>query len=89
MCAAVGIRIPVVIAIIREFGYRNVCARWVPKILTVEHKPARKKKIFFQPSEEDGIVLVSRITTDEETINGVAPSVVATQEKIHGTGFCG
>jgi hypothetical protein len=48
-----------------------------------------KKKIFFQPNEKDGIVLVSRITTDEETINGVAPSVVATQEKIQDTGFCG
>jgi len=44
LCAAVGIRIPVVITIIRESGYRNVCARWMPKMLTVEHKPGRKKK---------------------------------------------
>jgi hypothetical protein len=43
----------------------------------------------FQPNEEDGIVFLSRIITDEETINGVAPSVVATQEKIRGTDFCG
>lgn len=48
-------------------------------MLTVNTNQPEKKKIFFQPSEEDGIVLVSRITTDEETINGVAPSVVATQ----------
>lgn len=29
-------------AVIRESGYRNVYARWVPKMLTVEQKTAPK-----------------------------------------------
>jgi hypothetical protein len=61
-------------------------------MLTVENKTPRKKICgeLFQPNEEDGIVFLSRIITDEETINGVTPSVVATQEKIQGTAdFCG
>jgi hypothetical protein len=31
-----------VMAVIRESGYRNVYARWVPKMLTVEQKTAPK-----------------------------------------------
>ncbi|PSN52961.1 hypothetical protein C0J52_03623 [Blattella germanica] len=29
-------------AIINALGYRNVCARWVPRSLTVDHKSQRK-----------------------------------------------
>jgi hypothetical protein len=59
----------VIIAIIREVGYRKVCARWVPKMLIVEHKPARKNICgeLFQPNEEYGIDFLSRIITDHET----------------------
>jgi hypothetical protein len=42
LCAATGTGKVAVMAIIRELGYRKVCARWVPKMLTVEHKRARK-----------------------------------------------
>jgi hypothetical protein len=37
-CTATGIGELAVMAVIRELDYRNVCARWVPKMLTVEHK---------------------------------------------------
>jgi hypothetical protein len=40
--ATIGIGKMAVMAIIRELGYRKVCARWVSKMLTVEHKAAQK-----------------------------------------------
>jgi hypothetical protein len=39
LCATPGIRKLAVMAIIREFGYRKVCSRWVPKMLTVLPHP--------------------------------------------------
>jgi transposase len=36
LCAATGIGKPVLMTIIRELGYREVCARWVLKMFTVE-----------------------------------------------------
>jgi hypothetical protein len=31
--------------IIREHGYRRVCARWVPNMFTVEHITAQKTSV--------------------------------------------
>jgi transposase len=42
LCAAIGIGKPAVMAIIRKLGYRKVCAKWVTKMLTVEHKTTRR-----------------------------------------------
>jgi len=44
----------------QRLGYRKVCARWAPKILTVEHKTARKNTCaeLLQHSEKDGDVYV-------------------------------
>jgi hypothetical protein len=44
----------------QRLGYRKVCARWVPKILTEEHKTARKNTCaeLLQHSENDGDVSV-------------------------------
>jgi hypothetical protein len=44
--AATGTGKPAITAIIREPGYRKLCARWAPKILTVEYKTARKNTCF-------------------------------------------
>jgi hypothetical protein len=38
LCLAVGIREPAVMTVIKELTFRKVCAKWVPKMLTVEHK---------------------------------------------------
>ena len=59
-------------------------------MVIVEHKSGRKKICgeLLQPSGEDGIAFLWRIITGEEAASGVAPSVVATQEKIQGTDFC-
>jgi histone-lysine N-methyltransferase SETMAR len=56
LCVAIWIGKPAVMAIIRELGYRKVCAKWVPKMLTVEHKTARKNICaeLLQRSEKDG-----------------------------------
>jgi hypothetical protein len=40
LCAAIALGKPAVMTTIRELFFRNVCAIWVPKILTVEHKTA-------------------------------------------------
>jgi hypothetical protein len=42
LCTATGTRKLAVMAIIRELGDRKVCARWVPKMLAVEHKTSQK-----------------------------------------------
>jgi hypothetical protein len=42
VCTAIRIGKPAVVTIIRELGYRKLCARWVPKMLTVELNTARK-----------------------------------------------
>jgi hypothetical protein len=41
-CSAIWFEKPVVMIIIRQLGYRNIGARWVPRILTVEHQTAPK-----------------------------------------------
>jgi hypothetical protein len=59
----------VVIAIIKEPGDGKVCARWVLKMLTTEHKTA-KKNIYAEllhHSEKDGDAFMSRIITSDET----------------------
>jgi hypothetical protein len=42
LCVTVGIGKSAVLAIIRELGYRKVCARWMLKLLTVVHKTVKK-----------------------------------------------
>jgi hypothetical protein len=58
--AATGIGKPADTAIIRERGYRKFCAKWAPKILTVEYKTAGKNTCaeFLQHNEKDGDVYV-------------------------------
>jgi hypothetical protein len=48
---------------IRELDYRNVCASWVPKMLTVEHKTARTNVCaeLLQRNGKDGVPSLSRI----------------------------
>jgi len=44
-CSAIWFEKPAVMIIIRELGYRNIGARWVPRMLTVEHKTAPKTSV--------------------------------------------
>jgi hypothetical protein len=69
LCAAVGIGKPAVMGIVRELGYRKVCTTWVPKMLSVEHKTARKNVCaeLLQCNEKDGDAFLSRISTGDET----------------------
>jgi hypothetical protein len=79
---------------------QKFCARWVPKMNSVEHRTARKSICagLLQRSEKDGNAFLPRITGEEtcvhhyypleNTINGMASSGVATQEQIQGTDFC-
>jgi hypothetical protein len=43
LCAAIGSGKLALVAIIRELDDRKVCARWVPKMLTVELETAQKE----------------------------------------------
>jgi hypothetical protein len=43
LCTARGIGKPVIMAIVRELGYRKFCVTCLPKMLIVEHKRDRKK----------------------------------------------
>jgi hypothetical protein len=67
LCAAVGIREPAVISVIREVSFRKVCAEWVPKILTVEQKVTRENMCaeHLQLTGKDGGAFISRIITDD------------------------
>jgi hypothetical protein len=59
--AATGIGNPAVIAVIRELGYRKVCATWAPKILIVDTTLRERTQHcaeLLQHSEEDGDVYV-------------------------------
>jgi hypothetical protein len=69
LCAAVGIREPAVMTVIREVSFRKVCAKWVPKLLTVEHKATRENVCaeYLQHSDKNGGAFLSRIITDYET----------------------
>jgi hypothetical protein len=44
-CFAIWFENPAVMIIIRELGYRNIGARWVPRMLTVEHKTEPKTSV--------------------------------------------
>lgn len=52
-----------------NLGYRKVCARWVPRVLTTAHKDARLEaaRCFFQLLDDEGDELYSRIVTGDET----------------------
>jgi histone-lysine N-methyltransferase SETMAR len=56
-------------AVISEVSFRKVCAKWVPKMLTVEQKVARENMCaeHLQHTDKDGAVFLSRIITDDET----------------------
>lgn len=56
-------------AIINALGYRKVCARWVPRSLTVDHKSQRKDiaSDLLQRFEADGEAFLSQIVTGDET----------------------
>jgi hypothetical protein len=69
LCTAMEIGKLAIMAIIRELCYRKVCAGWVPKMLTVGHKTARKKICaeLLQRSEKDRDASLSRIIIGDET----------------------
>lgn len=48
-CSAICFEKPAVMIIIRELGYRNIGAKWVPRMLTVEHKTAPKNLCLTSP----------------------------------------
>ena len=58
-----------VMAIIDALGYSKVCARWVPRSLTTEHR--RQRKAFCSELLErfgaEGEAFLSRIVTGDET----------------------
>lgn len=68
LCAARGTGKPAVISIIRELGYRKVCATWVPKMRTAKQKTTRQKKkkklCRISPAQCERL---SRVTTGDET----------------------
>lgn len=55
--------------IINQLGYSKVCARWVPRCLTVDHKSQRKDISFdlLRRFHVDGEAFLSRIVTGDET----------------------
>lgn len=69
LCATTGSGKPVVMATIRELGYRKVGARWVQKMLTIQYKTAPKYICaeHLQCSEKDGDAFPSNIITRDET----------------------
>lgn len=52
-----------------RLGFRKVCARWVPKMLTAEHKQKRKSSAesFLQRYRDEGEAFLSQIVTGDET----------------------
>jgi len=52
-----------------QLGYGKVCARWVPKMLTEEHKKQRVAcaLTFLIRYHEEGDSMLSHIVTEEET----------------------
>lgn len=55
-------------ASIREPDYRKVCAVWVPKMLTAEHKTARTNVCagLLQRTMKEGDPFLSKIITGDE-----------------------
>jgi hypothetical protein len=68
LCTARGIGKPVIMAIIRELGYRKFCATCLPKMLTVEHKTDRKSICaeLLQCTQKDGNTILSSINTSDK-----------------------
>ena len=52
-----------------RLGYRKVCARWVPKMLTDDHKKRRKESAmaFLKQYRKEGDQMLSQIVTGDET----------------------
>ncbi|UYV65430.1 hypothetical protein LAZ67_3004353 [Cordylochernes scorpioides] len=50
-------------------NFRKVCARWVPRLLSENHKPQRKEaaRAFLEMHRKDGDLLFSRIVTGDES----------------------
>ena len=55
--------------IIDAWGYSKVCARWVPRSLTIEHRRQRKTNCseMLEHFDAEGEVFLSRIVTGDET----------------------
>ena len=55
--------------IIDVLGYSKVCARWVPRSLTTEHRRRRKaiRSELLERFDAEGEALLSRIVTGDET----------------------
>lgn len=93
--ASVGIGNMVIMAKIKELGYRKICASWVPKMLTVEHKTGHKEHLSTTSPvqwKRGRCFSVknnyrrwnpgsSLLPIDEKTVSGMASSVVTTQKK--------
>ena len=58
-----------------DLGYYKVCARWVPKQLTLEHKQRREEvaRQFLQRYEEDTSILERIVTGDETWVHHYEP----------------
>jgi hypothetical protein len=94
LCAAIGIG---------KLGYRKVCARWVPKMLTVKHKTFRKHFLAepLKRNEKDRHAFLSRIITGDKTCFHYYDLLTKRQsmewhhqssprkKKIQGADFCG
>ena len=52
-----------------KLGYHKFCARWVPKILSEDHKKQRMAAslTFLEAYEKDGDSLLDRVVTEDET----------------------
>jgi hypothetical protein len=46
LCAARGVRKPAIMVTVRDLGQGVQCASWVPKFSSLEHKTARKKRLY-------------------------------------------
>jgi len=58
-----------------DLGYRKVCARWVPKELTVVHKRQRVEVVtqFVRRYEEDPSILETTVTSDKTWVHHYDP----------------
>jgi len=69
LCTELNIGCNALEAMVATLGYRKVCARWVPRMLTQEHKENRMQvcQDLLNQYEADGDSFLDRIITGDET----------------------
>ena len=91
----------VAMAIIDALGYSTVCARWVPRSLTTEHRRQRKAicSELLEHFDAEGEVFLSWIVTgdktwahhykpDKKAVHGVASYATTKKKEVQDNSFC-